>query len=407
MKLPVLVIITTLIFGGNLAPILALAQTGGNTAEIDALNTEIAKRKDTIKQLEETMGKYQKNVEKYQLEARSLKNQIKIYDNSLARIDAEIDVTLEKMRSAQLEIEALDLSIQDKEVAMSKQKNIVAAIIRDVYKEDQKNYLEIMMTNDNFSDFYNQVRYLENVYTDLGKNVKTMRLIKEAMDEKREQVKQKHLSYETLKIELENKRKDLTDQTTAKQNLLNQTKSSEQKFKTLLSSLKQQYQSTEGEIRNYEKEVSKRLEQQDKIQADGDFSLSWPVSSRYITATFHDPDYPFRNVFEHSGVDIRASQGTALRAAGAGYVGRAKRCALASCYSYVLLVHTGEISTLYGHMSSISVSEDQFVNKGDVIGYSGGAPGAVGSGPFVTGAHLHFEVRKNGIPVDPMNYLIQ
>jgi len=389
-----------------LSPSFLFAQTGGNTAEIDQLNQEIAKRKETIKQLEETMSKYQKNIDQKQLEVKSLRNQMSILDNYIAQVNTNIDMTQEKIKEAQLEIEALELSIEDKENAIAKQKNIIAAIIRDVYTQDQKNYLEIMLTNNSFSEFYNQVRYLENVYTDLGRNVKNLRLVKEDMDSKKIQVQARHQTYENLKLELENKKKDLSEQTTYKQSLLIQTKSSEQKFQTLLASLKKQYQMTENEVRGYEDQVRKRLEQQNKIPEAGDLSFGWPVTSRYITATFHDPDYPFRNVFEHSGVDIRASQGTPVRAAFSGYIGRAKRCTVASCYSYVLLVHTGELSTLYGHLSGITISDDQFVNKGDVIGYSGGTPGTVGAGPFVTGPHLHFEVRAGGIPADPMNYLI-
>jgi len=399
-------IFTLVILGLLFCPIFAFSQTGGNTVEIDQLNQEIAKRQETIKQLQETIDKYQKNINQARSQSNSLKNQLNILNNRIAQADADISVTQAKIDEAQLQIEALGLSIQDKEAAMTKQKNIIAAIIRNVYTQDQKNYIEIMATNNNFADFYNQVRYLENVYTDLGQSVKNLRLIKEDLDAKKTQVEERRATYANLKIELENKRKDLSEQTGYKSSLLVQTKAQEARYTTLQSSLKKQYQVTENEINSFEDRVRKQLEQQNKIKASGELSLGWPLASRYITAVFHDPDYPFRNVFEHSAIDIRASQGTTVRAAASGYVGRAKRCTTASCYSYVLLVHTGELSTLYGHLSSIAVSEDQFVGKGDIIGYSGGTPGMVGSGPFVTGPHLHFEVRANGIPVDPMNYLI-
>ncbi|OGH88497.1 MAG: hypothetical protein A3J93_04510 [Candidatus Magasanikbacteria bacterium RIFOXYC2_FULL_42_28] len=392
-----------------LTPILARAQeAGGNQDEINALNTEITKRKDTIKQLEETIAKYKSNINQKQLEAVSLKNQVSIIEAQVAQVETSIDLTKEKIKEAELSITALDLSIADKEAVIKRQKVVITQIIQGLLANDQKNFLEIMLTNDSFADFYNQAKYLENVYVDLGRSVKNVRLAKEDLTNQKVQVDAKRQNYENLKIDLEDQRKDLNERVGLKITLLGQTKASEARYQTLLVSLRQQYQLVESEVRTFEDKVRKKLEAQDKIQSSGgELLLSWPVPSRYITAYFHDPEYPYRRVFEHNAVDIRASQGTPIKATAPGYVGMARRCTLASCYSYVLLIHTTDISTVYGHMSSIAVSADQFVERGDIIGYSGGTPGTAGAGPFVTGPHLHFEVRKNGIPVDPLGYLIQ
>lgn len=399
------VLVLGLLFGGQR---FVLAENTTATAqEVEALNQEIAKRKDTIKQLEQTIEVYKKNIVQKQTEAVSLKNQLSILDNHIAQIETDITLTKEKIKETQLEIDALNFSIADKEKSIAKQKKIIITMVGNIHAGDQKNYLEILLSYDNFSDFYNEMKNTESLYVDLGRSVRTLRLAKEELTAKEQQVEAKRATYKNLQVELETKKEQLLEQSGAKQKILVDTKSSEAKFQTLLSSLKQQYQVIEGEVRTFEERVSKKLSDENKIKETGDVVMSWPVPSHIINALFHDPDYPYKRVFEHSGVDLKAPHGTPVKAAASGYVGRARRCTLASCYSYVLLVHTGNISSLYGHLSSIIVAEDAFVNRGDVIGYSGGTPGTVGAGPFVTGPHLHFEVRLNGIPVDPMGYLIQ
>lgn len=411
MKIKHLLFFGVLLGGLLLTPVFVLdkvnAATDTNSTEIEILNKEIAVKKDKIKQLEETIEKYNKEIEQKRTEAISLKNQLNILDTHLEKIEADIELTQNQIAEANLQISALQISILEKETVIARQKIIIAKMVQDIHAEDQKNYVEIMLTNKSFADFFNQVKYLENVYTDLGRSAKTLRLAKEELENKKNQLETKKKTLEKLKNDLENKRKDLSEQTFSKQTLLAQTHGQELQYRTLLSSLKQQYQAVEGEVKNYEDQVRKKLSAQDKIDDNSSGQLFWPVVSHYITSYFHDPDYPYRRVFEHSGIDIRASQGAAVRAASSGYVAQAKRCSSASCYSYVLIIHSNTISTLYGHLSSIAVANDQFVGKGDVIGYSGGTPGTVGAGPFVTGPHLHFEVRQNGIPTNPLNFLVQ
>ncbi len=389
-------------------PLFVHSQTGGNTGEIDALNDEIAERKAKIAELEKSIESYKKKISQKRLESSSLSNQTAILENHIVKVELDIEATQEKIDTIALEIEALDLSIEDKQDVIERQKKILKTLIQEIHYSDSKKFIEILAAYDNFSEFFNRIRYLEQIEGDLGKTARGLRLAKEDLEEKKGRAEERRLSYETLNDELSNKKLDLGEQVDYKSSLLAQTKASERTYQTLLSSLRSQYQQIENEIVSIEAEVRKRLSNSGQVENLGDGSkLSWPTNSRYITARFHDPDYPFRHVFEHSGTDIRAGQGTTLRAAASGYVARARRCSSSRCYSYVMLVHSGGFSTVYGHMSSIVVSEDQFVTRGDIIGYSGGMPGTVGAGPFVTGPHLHFEVRKNGIPVNPLNYLVR
>jgi len=380
---------------------------GGNTEEVSELNKEIAARKEKIKKIEKSIQEYKDKIQQKRKESVSLTNQIAIIDNHLAEVKLDIEATNEKLETLSLEIEALEIGIKDKAESIDRQQKILSELIRNIYTHGNKNMLYVLAAYDNFSSFYNQLQHLEMMERDLGKSAKALKVSKGELEEKRDSKNDRKDSYKDMKDRLEERIKDLDEQTFAKQDLLISAQSSELKFQTLVKSLKNQYQSIEYEISSIEKKVREKLKNQDKFNNIDDDStvLSWPTQSKYITADFHDPEYPYRHIFEHNAIDIRAGQGTPIRAASSGYIGRARVCSSWRCYSYVMIIHSGGLSTVYGHLSKVSVSEGQFVTRGDTIGYSGGSPYTVGAGPFVTGPHLHFEVRKNGIPVNPVNYL--
>jgi murein DD-endopeptidase MepM/ murein hydrolase activator NlpD len=98
----------------------------------------------------------------------------------------------------------------------------------------------------------------------------------------------------------------------------------------------------------------------------------------------------------HEGVDIGVGYGTPIHAAAAGRVVYAGW--MSGYGNLVAIDHGGGVSTAYGHQSSIAVSVGQVVSQGQTIGY-------VGCTGHCFGPHLHFEVRINGSPVDPLGYL--
>jgi murein DD-endopeptidase MepM/ murein hydrolase activator NlpD len=98
----------------------------------------------------------------------------------------------------------------------------------------------------------------------------------------------------------------------------------------------------------------------------------------------------------HTGIDMAASYGEPIKAADTGNVVMAGwNGGYGNC---VIIDHGAGFATLYAHQSELAVSVGQNVTRGQVIGY-------VGSTGFSTGPHLHFEVRVNGTPVDPVQYL--
>ncbi len=122
----------------------------------------------------------------------------------------------------------------------------------------------------------------------------------------------------------------------------------------------------------------------------------WPVMGK-ISSVFGWRRSPFgrRRVF-HSGLDIRAPKGRGIVAAGDG---RVVHSGWMGGYGKAIVIsHPGGISTLYGHCSSLLVNGGATVRAGQVIA-------TVGSTGRSTGYHLHFEVRTNGAPLNPLRYL--
>ena len=121
--------------------------------------------------------------------------------------------------------------------------------------------------------------------------------------------------------------------------------------------------------------------------------MTWPVNGP-VTSYFGYRYHPILHFTRfHSGLDIGASWGSPIIAAAdgqvvtAGWTGGYGRA--------VQIAHGGGISTVYGHMSQVVAEPGSFVHAGQLIGY-------VGSSGLSTGPHLHYEVRRNGTPVNPL-----
>lgn len=131
-----------------------------------------------------------------------------------------------------------------------------------------------------------------------------------------------------------------------------------------------------------------------KSRPDGDLTQFVSPVEGGITGRYNEP----RPGHRHAGIDIKTEVGTAIRAAAAGIVEiAAERGAFGNL---IEMGHGRGTSTRYAHLSRFAVEPGQWVEQGQVIGYSGGAKGAPGAGNS-TGPHLHYEVRQGAKSVDP------
>ena len=127
--------------------------TGGNKQEIDELNQQIAAKKDKVKQLEASIEAYKKKIENTRLESSSLANQMAILDNHIVQVELDIEATEQKLETLDLEVQALKLSISDKEKTITRQREIITEFIRTLHQQGDKGMLEVLASYNNFSDF--------------------------------------------------------------------------------------------------------------------------------------------------------------------------------------------------------------------------------------------------------------
>lgn len=124
-----------------------------------------------------------------------------------------------------------------------------------------------------------------------------------------------------------------------------------------------------------------------------------PLEGASLTSGFGMRNHPVRGGRrQHNGIDLAAPSGTPVYATGDGVVGRADW--YSSYGLYISVNHGASMETRYAHLSRLAVAAGDNVKKGDLIGY-------VGSTGRSTGPHLHYEVRVDGLAVNPIPYMVE
>lgn len=389
------------------------------------LNQQISQRRQKIDELTKQAEAFDQTIRVKEREAFSVARELSVIDDRIAATDLNLQTTATEIEKIELEIQLLEEQLRQKEQAIGTQRDRLSELLRRLYRERQRSMLEVAIVESTFADFFSSLQYLTALQEDARDNLEQLKALRQDLTVAQEDLTGKQVTLRESAERLTVLKDSLDDQHQYKTTVLVESQRSQAKFETLLADIRTEADAVNAEIATLEKRVREKLGQTGGPEAGrlGSGPFAWPVDpSRGITAYFHDPTYPFRCttknqrncIGEHPAIDIRASQGTPVVAAGDGYVAIARRLdwvrnetgqILRSAYNYVTLIHADGLATVYGHLSAVKVVEDTYVTKGQVVGLSGGLPGTAGAGTWTTGSHLHFEVRQEGIPQDPLPFL--
>lgn len=374
----------------------------GTPAYIMAEDEDLTNQLDSIQQQVN-----QQNAAKADAETviGSVSEQLRQIEEQLRQATAELGTIKEQRVAVENDITLNERQLAEAQKRLEGRESVFYKRVRDIYINGRLSYLDVVIGSKDFSDFANRLEVLKRIIDSditLINEIKKERAEIEAHKQKLEADRAKLVELEKAALakqaEIEQKKaernvvlqKAQNDRATAMQAIEELNASSAQ-----VSAMLKERQAARAAAAAAAAQSSGGQGASDNwVQGTG--QLGWPVSGE-ITSPYGYRVHPiFGTTIYHSGIDIGVDEGTPVHAADGGVV---VWSGWMGGYGYAVVIdHGNGLSTLYGHNSELAVDEGQSVAKGQVISYAGSTGNS-------TGPHVHFEVRANGDPVDPMGYL--
>jgi murein DD-endopeptidase MepM/ murein hydrolase activator NlpD len=355
-----------------------------------SFSEEITDEQKRLKEIQEQLEKSKKVLLETKKKESETLSKLVVTKGELKQASRDLTRAKKKIEYNEGQIKELTVELSDAEQEMVDKSKLLKKRVREVYKNSTVNYLEMLLSARSMSDFINRAYYFGRIVeTDVG-------LIQEITDMYQKTRKQKSsLEWNTKEIkglasQINKKRVEIAQKAEEEKELYQDLKTRRADYEKKIAELEASSEKLERVIQ------AKLLQKRTGSYLKGSGAMDWPLRGR-ITSRFGYRRHPlWGGRHMHTGIDIAAPHGDPIRAADSGVV---IFSGWWDGYGKALVIdHGKKISTVYGHMSRIYVQNDSSVRKGQIIGL-------VGSTGYSTGPHLHFEVRINGKPTNPMPYL--
>lgn len=387
------------------SPIVFANETKNNSkAEKNASEEEY---REQINDLQDEQVKLQQQMNAYKDKINSTKDEKKKAQKLANSIDEKISITeeliavgKEKIALTNNYITQKNIQIRNKEEDIEENLQLFRDRVRAIYMtggySDTANSLMMLLGSKSVSEFLTRSEYLARIAEHDQKMLNELRDELHALDEEKAVLEAEKAALEAEKAALEAEQAELEKDLKEAKNSIHDLNAMQKEYEANY----EEYAAMAKKIQEEILEIYRSLNSSNTQYVGGE--MMWPVPNHSKISSVYG--WRFNNTDFHTGIDITGSgvHGAKVVAANTGTVVFTKTCpynGYAYGYgTYIIVDHGGGISTLYAHLSNITVKKGDIVVMGEQIGN-------VGNTGWSTGAHLHFEVRVDGNAVNPISYI--
>ena len=363
--------------------------------QLDAKQTQLENVQDKKGVLTTTISTYGERIDRLEGEVAGLRRREAAVRARLAEKQAELDRAQASLGRAKRRLEVLRGRLKRSLVVL--RERLVA-----IYEAGAPDTLTLILSANGFDDLVNRTEYLNRIQDldqmivsrvrslrDQTRNtVEKLRVVKERIEAARDAIAAEERQVASARAAVENRQSQLIAARAARESALASIRGTEQEL--------------EGDVSDIQSQIQAQLQAVPSaalpagpLPAASSSGLIWPVNGPVVSGF----GWRFGGGEFHEGIDIAVGSGTPIQAAASGTVVLLQSEASSGGYgNFTCIDHGGGLSTCYAHQESFAVSSGQQVSQGQVIGYTD----CTG---YCFGPHLHFEVRVNGVPQDPLAYL--
>ncbi|MCH4889571.1 peptidase M23 [Acidaminobacter sp. JC074] len=310
---------------------------------------------------------------------RSLEDSVRNTEDEIEKLNGDIDLNKVEIGKATLELAAAKQALEETTDLMDDR-------LRIMYMNGTIGYLEVILDSKNFEDLLTRIEMLQRIVESDTALIDQMDRDKQLVDEKKQNLEAEQEKLLALENELQGKRSQLKAQ-------INDLEVQKAALESDIAALEIQIDDTYEDAER----VKNIIAELELLQQYVGGEMTWPVPGEFrVTSPFGMRLHPILNVMKlHTGIDIGGNGNTVVAANNGKVIWSNWLSSYGKC---IMIDHGGGLVTLYAHNQSLTVKKGDDVTRGQNIAITG-------STGNVTGAHLHFEVRKDGEFVDPMEYV--